>query len=117
MSKDASVFLEHILQSIEIIEKYTAEFDREGFLGTQWIQDVVVRRLEVIGEAVKNLPWSLRKAHPEVPWGDLAGVRDVLIHRYFAVDLDLTWDMVQLEVPGLKQQIQKILADAPPPQH
>lgn len=110
MRTDASIFLEHILESIEVVEEYTSGFDRQGFLATRWIQDVVIRRLEIIGEAVKNLPVDLRAAHPEVPWSDVAGLRDVLIHRYFAVDLPLTWEMVQLELPGLKQQIREILA-------
>jgi uncharacterized protein with HEPN domain len=120
VSRDASIFLEHILESITIIEEYTAEFDEERFLGTRWVQDAVIRRLEIIGEAVKNLPESLRAAHPEVPWRDVAGMRDVLIHRYFGVDLELTWSTVQKGLPTLKRQVHEILeqlGDAPPSQH
>ena len=75
--------------------------------------------MEIIGEAVKNLPESLQAAHPEVPWRYVAGMREVLIHRYFGVDLELTWSTVQEKLPTLKRQVHEILqhmGDAPPSQ-
>ena len=106
--RDPSVFLAHILESIEAIEAYTSDLDEAAFLDDARVQDAVVRRLEIIGEAVKNLPDAFRAARPEVPWKRLAGLRDVLIHRYFVVDLELTWEMVQDQLPTLKQQIERL---------
>ena len=73
------------------------------------IQDGVIRQLEIIGEAVKNLPDSFREKHPHIPWQDIAGTRDKLIHHYFGVSLDEVWLMVQRDVPVLKAAVVEIL--------
>jgi uncharacterized protein with HEPN domain len=72
-------------------------------------QDAVARRLEVIGEATKRLPQELRDRYPNVPWRDIAGARDVLVHEYFRIDLELAWEMVQDDVPKLAEQVRMIL--------
>lgn len=111
--KDPRVFLEHVLDSIEHVESYVAKSSKEDFLASPKDQDAVLRRLEVIGEAVKNLPKTLRDAHPEIPWREMAGMRDVLIHEYFNVDLQLAWRAVQRDLPRVKDALQKILASLP----
>jgi uncharacterized protein with HEPN domain len=71
----------------------------------------VVRRLEIIGEAVKGIPDNVRARHPAVPWREIAGARDVLIHEYFRVDLEMTWAMVRRDLPTLETQVREILAE------
>ena len=107
--KDPKIFLGHILESIAEIEKNTKKKTKEKFFNSVTIQDAVVRRLEIIGEAVKNLPSSLKRKHPDISWKNIAGTRDVLIHEYFGVDLDIVWDVVKNDIPKLKKQIKELL--------
>ncbi len=74
-------------------------------------QDAVVRRLEIIGEAVKGLPDEVRDRHPEIPWRQVAGARDILSHEYFRVDLGLTWEMVKTNLPDLAASVRLMLAE------
>lgn len=103
--KNPEIFLQHILESITEIEKYTHKFTQTTFFQTTQTQDAVVRRLEIIGEAVKNLPTAFKNKNPHIPWKKIAGMRDVLIHDYFGVDLKLIWKIVKKEIPKLKEQI------------
>lgn len=106
--KDPKIFIEHILESIREIERNTKNISEDEFLNLVTIQDAVARRLEIIGEAVKNLPISFRNKHPKIAWKKIAGLRDVLIHEYFGVDIDLVWKIVHKDIPKLKKQIEEI---------
>jgi uncharacterized protein with HEPN domain len=99
--KDQRIYCRDILERIERIERYTSE-GREAFMGSELLQDGVVRCFEVIGEAVKRFDASITETHPEVIWSDFAGFRDVLIHRYGGVRYDLVWEFIQEDLPPLK---------------
>lgn len=109
MKKNPKVFLEHIIESINLIEIYIENQTFASFKNSVQLQDSLIRRLEVMGEAIKNLPNELKNQYPEVAWKSIAGMRDILIHEYFGVDLELTWRVLIIEIPKLKKQTQSIL--------
>ena len=116
MIKNEKIFLKHIIESIENVEDFTKEISISDFINSVLIQDGVIRRLEIIGEAVKNLPMEFREKYPDIEWKKIAGLRDVLIHAYFDVDIDLTWEIVKDELPDLKKKIKIILDDIEKPE-
>lgn len=107
--KDATVYLKHIRDAIERIESYTGK-GRKAFFQDTMMQDAVIRNLEVIGEAVKNLSSNFRRLHPEIPWRSITALRNVLIHEYFGVDLEIVWRVVQRRLPTLKRYVKGLLA-------
>jgi uncharacterized protein with HEPN domain len=90
---------------MEQIEIYTQGLSHETFIQNRLVQDGVIRQLEIIGEATKNISDTTRSSTPEVPWRDMAGMRDILIHQYFGVDLSAVWDTAKQDIPGLKRSI------------
>ncbi len=104
MTRDSSLLLREILEAIRLIGEYVQGLDFDGFASSTEKQDAVVRRLVVIGEAVKGLPEDLRSQHADVRWREIAGTRDILIHEYFRVDLSLAWQMVTRDLPELDQE-------------
>lgn len=113
MKKDPKIFLQHILESIIEIEKYIKGVSEKEFQKSTQIQDAVIRRLEIIGEAAKNIPDQIRKLYNFVPWKKIAGSRDILIHEYFEIDLEAVWDTATKDIPELKRDIIEILEDKP----
>jgi uncharacterized protein with HEPN domain len=111
MKKDPGVFLEHILDSIELIESYSKGKTERDLMESVGLQDQIIRRIEIIGEAVKNLPEDLIADHPEVPLRDMAGMRDIVVHQYFVVDLEFVWQAATKDFPELKEKILKIQED------
>ncbi len=106
MKKDSQVYLAHIRDAIQAILEYT-EDGQEAFERDRKTQDAVIRNLEIIGEAVKNLPVELTEKYTEIPWKNIAGMRDRLIHHYFGVNMKLVWAVVENRLADLERVVQK----------
>ena len=111
MKKDITIFLKHILESIAKIEEFTEGISKTGFVASAKTQDAVIWRIEIIGEAIKNLPNDFTEKHSGVQWKEFARMRNKLIHAYFGVDLSITWNVVKKDLPVLKKKIRAILEE------
>ena len=109
MSFEPRDYLRHILVEVEYLLDQSQTLTYEHFAADETLRRAFVRSLEIIGEAVKNLPEGFRAAHPEVEWRPIALMRDRLIHGYFGVDYQLVWNVVSEKLPGLKRNIQRII--------
>ena len=107
--KDDWVYLQHILDEIEYLEGVrSTPTSYETFIEDKTLCRAITRSLEIIGEAAKNVPEPVRAAHPEIPWKFMAGIRDKMIHGYFAIDYEIVWDVIQNKIPGLEPDIRTI---------
>jgi uncharacterized protein with HEPN domain len=106
MKNDPNIFLDHILQSIELIEDYTKDSTKEEFLNTPIIQDAVIRRIKVISESVNYISDDFKELYPEIPWKTISSVKEILEKE--EVDLEMIWDTVENEIHLLKKQVLKI---------
>jgi uncharacterized protein with HEPN domain len=111
MSRSVRVYLCHIRDEADVLLRFSQGIDKEAFLNDETLTRSFVRSLEIIGEATKNLPDSLREKYARVPWRQMAGMRDKLIHEYFGVNYDLVWDVVIHQIPVLHEQIQAIFEE------
>jgi len=114
VTRDMRLYIQDILESIEAIEEYVQSTTEEQFYRNRQVQDAVLRRLEIIGEAVKNLDEDFRNRYPEIPWKKIAGLRDVLIHEYFGVSLKRVWRVIKIDLVDLKLQISRIWEELKP---
>ncbi|MBF0539576.1 MAG: DUF86 domain-containing protein [Nitrospirae bacterium] len=109
MNKDDQVYLHHILDAITQIKTYVKGVDYETFKSNRMLQDAVVRQLEIVGEASKNISMEIRSKHSVIAWRDLVGMRDKLIHHYFGIDLSVVWKTVKQDIPSLESRLQEFL--------
>jgi len=109
MKKNPKIFIKHIEDSLKLIEDYVINISEEDFFKDKKIQDATVRRLEIVGEASKNIPASFKQKFQEIPWKEMAGIRDKITHHYFGVDLKIVWNVIKKDLPKLKKEVQRIL--------
>ena len=110
--KDEAVYLRHLLECIERIERYTKE-GRAAFRASTLIQDGVIRNLQTLGQSVLKLSETLKAAHPEVNWKSIVGLRNVLVHDYLGLQMTRVWEIVAQDLPALKAQVTAIQASLP----
>jgi uncharacterized protein with HEPN domain len=111
MSNEFLDYIEDMIDAMDKAEIAVAGVDYDRFADDFMINFVVVRALEIVGEATKRLPMSLRAQYPAIPWKDMAGMRDMIIHNYNKVDLQIVWKVVKQDIPQVKPLIHQILAD------
>jgi uncharacterized protein with HEPN domain len=111
MKRDYTLYLQDILDCIEKIDEFVGDMDYEEFVEDDKTSSAVVRKLEIMGEAAKNIPQELRQNYKEIPWSDIAKMRDKIIHFYFGVDYEIVWKVIKERLPTLKQQIERILTE------
>lgn len=104
-------YLADILDAVEKIERYTDEMNYDQFVEDEKTVDAVLRNFEVIGEAAKNVPADVRQEYDDVPWSEMAGMRDKLIHGYATIELEIVWLTVEKEIPELPAQINAVRED------
>ena len=108
MKGDVRLFLEDIRESLEDIEDFSKGITKKNFLKNKLRQSAIIRKLEIIGEAVKSIPNSFRDKYPGIPWKKIAGFRDVLVHAYFGVNIERIWNIIKKDIPVLKRNFAKI---------
>jgi len=112
--RDSSLYLKDILATIEAIEAFVEDMDFESFRDDDKTSSAVIRKFEVMGEASKNVPDRLKEQYPSIPWKEMAGMRDRLIHFYFGIDYGLVWETIKNRIPAIKPLLSKILEDLEP---
>ena len=108
MLKDQKAPLKHILDEIDFILKYTKNIDFDSLIKNEVLKRAIVRSLEIIGEAVKQIDEDFKKQHKNIDWKKIAGFRDILIHRYFSIDWDIVWDVIENKIPELRDKLRDL---------
>jgi len=107
--RDYKLYLDDIIKATKRIEKYTNGLTLKRLKKDDLTTDGVVRNLEIIGEAVKNIPAGVKDSYPDIEWKKIAGLRDILAHEYFGIDLEILWDIIKNKLPDFKKKIARLL--------
>lgn len=111
MSKDVLVFVRYMYDSILKVEHFVKGISQSQFMDDTEKQFAVMRAIEIMGEAAKNVPAEFREKHPQILWKEIAGMRDKLIHHYFGINLERVWMVVQKDLPLLKEQLRALIQE------
>lgn len=111
MRKSSKIYIEDILDAIEKIERYTGSQTLETFSKNEMIVDAVLRNIEIIGEAAKNIPEQVKKKFPDIPWKRMIGLRNIVSHEYFGVDLTIIWEIVRKDLPAIVPKVKTMLSN------
>lgn len=111
MSRSLQLYLDDICTSCAKVQRYALNMTLEDFVADERTYDAVVRNLQIIGEAVKQIPPNIREQYPTIEWRKIAGLRDILAHAYFSLENETLWDIVQNKIPELLEQVQRIALD------
>ncbi len=111
MKRDYKLFLRDVILAMDSIEDFVEGMSFRELKDDDKTSSAVIRKFEIIGEATKHLPKSLKEKYPEIPWNRMAGMRDRLIHAYFGVDYKLVWEAIKIEIPKLNPKLQEILKE------
>jgi len=108
MKREVNLFIQDILENIGDIESFSKGLTKKEFASNKLKQNAIIRSLEIIGEAVKNIPDQFREKYPSIPWKDIAGFRDILSHAYFGVNIDRVWNIIEKDLHLFRKEIEKI---------
>ena len=108
MKREYSLYLKDIIESINYIEKFTEGMSFQDFRKDEKTASAVIRKLEIIGEASKNIPLEIKHKHPDLPWADMSKMRDKIIHSYFGVDYEIVWKTIKERLPEIKERLRSI---------
>lgn len=111
MKRDYPLFIRDMLSAIDSVEDFVEGMSLDELIKDDKTSSAVIRKFEVIGEAAKHLPDKLKQRHPEIPWKNIVGMRDRLIHAYFGIDFKLVWEVVKVELPALKTKLKKLSSE------
>ncbi len=111
MSRDYKVYIEDILEACQKVQNYTAGMSYIAFVQDEKTIDAVIRNLEVIGEAIKRVPEEIKSRYPDLEWKKIEGLRNILIHEYFGVNIEIIWDVVQNKLHPLRKKVERILSE------
>lgn len=111
MTRDHTLFIKDIIDAIEKISEFVAGMEYDEFVQDDKTLSAVVRKVEIIGEATRNIPKEIKATYSDIPWRDIVGMRNKIIHDYFGIDNEIVWQVIKEKLPALRNQIEKVLKD------
>jgi len=107
--KDSTIYLSDIIEAMAKIQRYTDGLTFESFAANEMVVDAVNRNLEIIGEAARSIPEGIRNSNPQIPWQRMIGLRNIVVHEYFGIDLNIVWEIVRVNIPETRPLMEAML--------